>query len=264
MTERKEVLFTHESVAEYAAIQLEGQYLLAAHFVGDVVRATPEPRKVLVDFGCGAGKSTRAVAGLVCDGGRVIGVDISNDFLTEARTLTEQLDTSNRVTYEYRKVVRVHGREVIPVDDESADIVTSTIVLQELQSELQLANALYEMGRIARTGAVLALACVSDHITTEDYTTFTYAGFPENASNALAGVNIRKCRSTVSSIVWEQDRHWSAETMLPLLERGGWRDLQATYPLAPETLRPFPRQPEISWRDETRVAPLLILSGRKA
>ena len=264
MSERKEVLFTHESVAEYAAIQLEGQYLLAAHFVGEVVRATSGPRNVLVDFGCGAGKSTRAVASLVRDGGRVIGVDISNDFLATARRLTDQSAASHRVTYDYRKVVRVHGREVIPVDDESADIVTSTIVLQELQSELQLANALYEMGRIARTGAVLALACVSDKITTEDYTTFTYAGFPENASNAVAGINIRKCRSTVSSIVWEQDRHWSAETMIPLLERGGWRDLKATYPLAPTTLHPFPPHPETPWRDETRAAPLLMLSGRKA
>jgi hypothetical protein len=117
-----------------------------------------------------------------------------------------------------------------------------------------------EMGRIAKPGAKLAAACVSDLITTEDYTTFTYAPFPDNATRSD---NVRKCTSTVSRIVWENDRHWSKDMLVDAFRKAGWTDIKAEYPLAPETLRPFPTRPEVPWKDETRAAPLLLITATK-
>jgi SAM-dependent methyltransferase len=193
--------------------------------------------------------------------GRIIGVDISDEFLTQARELTAHAESAVDTTYDYRKIVTVRGKEVIPIDDGTVDAVSTTIVLQEMQTELQLINALEEMGRIAKPGARLAAACVSALIINEDYTTFTYAGFPENVSNAASGNNIRQCASTVSKIVWDHDRHWSADILMSGFRRGGWTQLNAEYPLAATNLRPFPTRPEVEWKDETRVAPLVLIAG---
>jgi len=107
--------------------------------------------------------------------GRVVGVDISEEILAQARALTTPIGATAGPTFEYRKINTVFRRETVPLDDGSADAVSTTIVLQEFQSEALLRNALTEMGRIAKTGAQLAAACVSDLITTEDYTTFTFS-----------------------------------------------------------------------------------------
>lgn len=259
----KNVTFTHQQVSEYATIQLEGQYLLAGHLVNLHLAPHRDNIGLLVDFGSGAGKSTRAVASSVRPGGTIIGVDISSEFVREARALTNQIQPTPDVVYEYRKIVSVKGRETIPVDDGMADAVTTTIVLQEMQTEQQLRNALAEMGRIAKPGALLVAACVSDKIINEDYTTFTYTGFPQNIINANTGNNVRQCASTVSQIVWDRDRHWSAQVLMDGFRRGGWTNVSANYPLATDDIRPFPSRPEVGWRDETRVAPLVLITGVK-
>ncbi|MEQ1697701.1 MAG: class I SAM-dependent methyltransferase [Hyphomicrobiaceae bacterium] len=252
------VVFTHEQVKEYSTIELVGQYLLAAHLINSKLSERRDKISTLVDFGSGAGKSTRAIAPSVRAGGRIIGVDISDEFVSEARIITGKSTPRQDIEFDYRKINIVNGREVIPLDDQSVDAVTSTIVLQELQTEAQLRGALSEMGRIAKTGAHLALVCVSDKIVRDDFTAFTYAPFPENAGR---DDNIRKCLSTVSNIVWENDRHWSSEALMSGLKAGGWGNLKAEYPLATEEMRPFPSRPELGWKDEVRVAPLVLISG---
>jgi len=254
------LIFTHQQAQEYATIQLEGQYLLAAHLVNSKLAPHKETIDVLVDFGCGAGKSTRAIAPSARSKGRVIGVDISDEILEQARLLTQPVEPATNTKFEYRQINTVHGRETIPLSDGTADAVSTTIVLQELQSEEQLTNALAEMGRIAKSGARFAAACVSDLITCEDFTTFTYAPFPDNAERTD---NIRKCSSTVSRIVWENDRHWSKDILIRGLRDAGWSNIVAEYPLAPKELRPFPKRPEVDWKDERRVAALLLITAIK-
>lgn len=146
------------------------------------------------------------------------------------------------------------------LDNESADAVTTTIVLQEFQTEELLRSALCEMGRIAKRGARLAAVCVSDQITCQDFTTFTYAPFPENATRTD---NVRQCQSTVSRIVWDHDRHWSKDILIDGLRSGGWDNIQAEYPLATNDLRPYPEEPEIGWKDETTFAPLLFITEQR-
>lgn len=304
------VAFTYQAVGEYAAIECVGQYLLAAYLINSYFAPRREEIGVLVDFGCGAGKSTRAVAVSVRKGGRIIGVDVAASFLEEARVLTNakavaewltvhlpatahvlhgatvlqllralQSDCEETArlrwlaglyrcldrlpwgghTYEFAGIDLQQDEERIHLGDQVADAVTSTIVLQECATEQLLRSALRETARIAKDGAWLAIACVSDRITCEDYTAFTYAPFPDNASRTDG---VRRCRSTVSQIVWENDRHWSREVLLDALADAGWTDLDASYPLAPVELDPFPGQ-IARWKDEATSAPLLLLTGRR-
>jgi ubiquinone/menaquinone biosynthesis C-methylase UbiE len=247
-------------VASYSAIDCVGQYLFAAHLVNEHLAPYKHGIHTLVDFGCGAGKSTRAVASSVDPGGRIIGVDISGDFLAVARVITERLPLSAEYNFEFYCTIADGNRERIPLDDGIANAVIIMIVLQEFQTESLLRSALIELGRIATSGAVLAAVCVSDRITCEDYTTFTYAPFPDNAAKVD---NVRKCKSTLSSIIWESDRHWSREILVDGFRNAGWKNLKAEYPLAPTDLQPFPSMPEISWLDETRIPPFLFISGIK-
>ena len=95
-----------------------------------------------VDVGCGTGVLTRSILELA-DPHTVIGVDPSKRFLVAARTATR--DT--RADY------REGDGEHLPVDDRSADVVVSGLVLNFIPD---LAAALVEMRRVSRPEAVVA------------------------------------------------------------------------------------------------------------
>lgn len=215
----------------------------------------------LVDFGSGCGKSTRAVANCVNEGGKIIGVDISADMIREAEDLTQKRKTDHpNVSFEYRQITNQDEREVIPLPDGSVDAVTTTIVLEEMQTEKQLRNAISEIGRITKQGGYFAAVCVSDKITTEDFTAFTYAPFEDNKTRED---NIRRCESVVSRIVWDKDRHWSQEQLTKATEDAGFQIREIEYPLASKDSHPFPDDPSKPWRDEVHTSPFVVIVAQK-
>ena len=220
-----------------------GQYLLAAYFINMALAPHRPEIEVLLDFGCGAGKSTRAVCPSVRPGGKIIGADVPADFLSAAATATYHAiatDASRLLhvgSFEWIKLVVRGDEEQIPLSKNSVNAVTTTIVLQEIQSERLLFSAIKEMGRVAKSGGRLAIAAVSDRITCEYYTAFTYAPF---ASNKTMESNIRACQSTVSKIVWDHDRHWSKELLVGGFQEAGWVEIEAAYPTAPVSLKAVP------------------------
>jgi len=175
----------------------------------------------------------------------VIGVDVSEEFLRQAQLLTSSSSLAKELTFDFTPIEVIGEEEHIRLGDAIADALTTTIVLQEFQTEALLRSALREMGRISKAGAKLAAVAVSDKITCEDYTTFTYAPFSDNAQRAD---NVRKCQSTVSRIVWGNDRHWSKEIIVDGLQSGGWEQIDAEYALAPAELRPFPKNRKLAGR----------------
>jgi SAM-dependent methyltransferase len=256
--------FTYQRAAEYAGIDSVGQYRLAAAVIHQKLRPVADRLRCVVDFGCGAGKSSRDLARCLghVQPATVIGVDVSERMLREAARLTHARRREHpRVEFRYRRMPAGRAGERIPLRDGMADAVASTIVLQELQTVGQLRTALREMGRVTRRGGELVLVAPSDRITCEDFTAFTYAPFPENATRRD---NVRKCRSVVSSITWERDRHWSRDVIGDAAEAAGFRLHALEYPLAPATLAPFPDEPSRSWLDELHVSPFLVVHARKA
>jgi SAM-dependent methyltransferase len=95
-----------------------------------------------VDVGCGTGVLTRSICELY-DPHTVIGIDPSKRFLVAARTATRD----SRVEF-------LEGEgEQLPVDDRSADVVVSGLVLNFIPD---LDAALLEMRRVSRPEAVIA------------------------------------------------------------------------------------------------------------
>jgi len=261
MTHLQRVDFTHQRAAEYARIGLVGTYLLSAQAVWEKLMPLRESIGCLVDFGCGAGKSTRAAAGCVRPKGAVIGVDISADMVAQAVKVTAESKAGlPDVIFSFRQILRENGRERIPLEDGTADAVTTTMVLQEMQSEEQLQNAVREIGRITKLGGWFAAVCDNDAITCQEYTAFTYAPFPENKGRKDYFV---KSRSTVSDIVWEKDRFWSREILARCIEQAGFRIRSIEYPLADPATPPFPEDPSRPWKDELTFSPLMVFWSRK-
>jgi ubiquinone/menaquinone biosynthesis C-methylase UbiE len=251
--ESHRVEFTHQRAEEYAGIGLVGTYLLAAQAVWEKLGPMRGDIGTLVDFGCGAGKSTRAAAACVRPKGTVIGVDISAEMVAEAVKATRESAAGlPDVRFLYKPIERRDGREVIPLEDGTADAAAVTMVLQEMQTKPQLRNAVSEIGRVTRRGGWLVAVCVNDAITCEEYTAFTYAPFPENKTRCD---NYVKSRSTVSNIVWERDRFWSREILAGCIEQAGFRIRSIEYPLADPAMPPFPDNPSLPWKDELTFSP---------
>lgn len=113
----------------------------------DEVGLAPAEERAL-DFGCGAGRLTIALADRV---GSAVGVDISEPMLAKAR----ELDTVGRCDF-----VRNDREDLAQFDDTSFDVVMSSLVLQHLPPNLAR-GYLAELVRVLRPGGALIVQLVT-------------------------------------------------------------------------------------------------------
>lgn len=97
-----------------------------------------------LDFGCGIGRVTRALAGR-CE--RVLGVDVSRTMVEHASRLN--VDVPNIA---FRAIA-----DVDEIDDDSADLLYSHLVLQHLGSPAEIRRTAGSLCRKLRRGGVMLL-----------------------------------------------------------------------------------------------------------
>jgi len=103
-----------------------------------------------LDFGCGAGRLSQALAAHV---DRVVGVDVSEGMVAKARSLDT---TGGRCEFV------VNPRDDLSMfQDGSFDLAYSSLVLQHLPPE-QARTALAEMARVTRPGGALVVLVATD------------------------------------------------------------------------------------------------------
>jgi SAM-dependent methyltransferase len=105
----------------------------------------PARTDVAVDIGSGLG---RICAALAPHFGRVIGVDVSEEMVNQARVHVPDPHVEFRVG---------DGVGLQPIEDASVDFVTSFTVLQHMPSESLVLDYLREGARILRPGGVLGV-----------------------------------------------------------------------------------------------------------
>jgi SAM-dependent methyltransferase len=98
----------------------------------------------VLDFGCGAGRLSNALAAHVKE---VVGVDIAQSMVDEANRINQFPERVGFVAYDGHR---------LPFDDESFDGVVSLISIQHSPPAVQLA-CLVELQRVVRPGGVLVL-----------------------------------------------------------------------------------------------------------
>lgn len=106
-----------------------------------------EPGDHALDVGCGTGYLTSMLAAAVAPNGSATGVDASAAMVDEA----SRLRSSAHCTY------TVGAAERLEFDDGRFDVVTSSLMLHHLPTELR-APALREMRRVLRPGGRLLIA----------------------------------------------------------------------------------------------------------
>ena len=105
---------------------------------------TKHGRRLALDYGCGVGRLSRALAARY---ERVIGVDISTSMLDEARTVN--------APYVNLEFVRGNGHDLVGlVEDRSVDLVYSNIVLQHSPPQNQR-SLIREFCRVIAPGGVV-------------------------------------------------------------------------------------------------------------
>lgn len=116
----------------------------------EIERAGLTPgRRLALDFGCGVGRLSAALAGHVDE---VVGVDIAESMLATARSLGRGGD---RVRFVLNTVP-----DLSFVESGSVDVVYSSLVLQHIPKQLGL-GYLAEFGRILAPGGVAAFQVAS-------------------------------------------------------------------------------------------------------
>lgn len=249
------VTFTHENVEEYAKAELTGEYLFAAKIIEEKIKPFKDQIKFIVDYGCGAGKSTRATSLSVNPGTLVVGIDVSPEMVAQAEKLTaEKAGELPSVLFEYHALR--DGK--IPLADASVDCVVSSVVFQEIHTDDLLMSTISEIARVSKKGATLIAIFPSDKITCEDFCSYSYAPYPENKDPHNA---FKKCISESGTMTWDKDKHWTKDELADVLNKTGFELVSAEYPLADPGVPPYPNNPSILWKDETHFSPFLVITA---
>lgn len=266
--------------AAYAKLEFPGTYylafrdlpdILARHTVGtecltrdalgpDDGAAAHEPGvgKTALDFGCGAGRSTRFLRKLGFD---TIGVDISDEMIRKAKAIDPDGD--------YRLVADRHlgalndehlggsnDQQLGELPDDSFDVVLSAFPFDNIPTIEEKIATLAALRRVMRPGGVLVNLVSSPEIYRHEWASFSTKDFPENRQ--------AKCGDTVRIIVTALDDHRPAiDVLCP--DADYRRAYDAARLEIAEVCKPLGRPDEpYAWVNETTIAPWTIYILKKA
>ena len=136
-----------------------------------------EPKQMRVlEIGCGAGRITRALAGLF---GEVHAVDVSGEMVSKARAALA--DRPNAFVYQN------NGKDLSVLGDRVFDFAFSTIVFQHIPSYAVIESYVREVHRLLRPGALFKFQVQGDAtLTTSPDDTWLGVPFSDEAAVAMA------------------------------------------------------------------------------
>ncbi len=131
-----------------------GERTVAEEILTDMINICqgkdPKQMKVL-EIGCGAGRVTRALAGVF---GEVHAVDVSGEMVERAKTALA--DRPNAFVY------RNNGKDLSVIPGEGYDFAFSTIVFQHIPSREVIYSYVREVRRLLRPGALFKFQVQGD------------------------------------------------------------------------------------------------------
>ena len=259
-----------DRAASYSTLGFPATYSLAfrdlpalfeAHGVGPTAGGgDPDgsaPRAL--DFGCGAGRSTRFLGRLGYD---VVGVDISEAMLARARQLEEGPDTGDRYRLidddpsalppgPFDLVLAAYPFDNIPGVDHRVALLTG--LRQRLAGGTGArvgTGSAKGAGTDARAAGRLVLIASSPELYVHEWATFTTASWPENAA-AGSGETVRIAIKEGGDPRPVDDLLWLDRDYRTAFDRAGLEVREVHRPLATGA------EP-IEWVNETEIAPWVI------
>jgi SAM-dependent methyltransferase len=224
-----------ERATAYAQLEFPGTYRLAYRDLPELVRRHVTGTRA-VDFGCGAGRSTRFLAAL---GLHTIGLDISADMVRLAR---ERDPAGN-----YRVIA---DGDFAGVPARGFDLVASVFTFDNIPGrDRKVALFAGLRGLLAPGGRLLSLVS-SPEIYVNEWASFTTKRFADNFT-AKSGDYVYTEMTDIADRRPVQDVLWPRAEYLDVYARAGL-DVVAEH-------RPLGRGDEgVAWVGETRIAPWVI------
>ena len=219
----------------YSKLEFPGTYYLAFRDLPQII-ATHIEGKQAIDFGCGAGRSTRFLQRL---GFQVIGVDISAEMLQKAREKDPAGD--------YRLIVDDDLREL---ESATYDLVLSAFTFDNVPDRNRKVQLFHSLsGLLKSTGRIVNLVS-SPEIYIHEWESFSTKDFPDNR-HAKSGDQVKILNRAIEDARPVVDILMSDDSYRDVFLRSGMEVIESFRPLAKED-EPF------QWVNETRIAPWVI------
>ena len=226
--------------AAYAKLEFPGTYYLAYRDLPDIIFEHVRGRKA-IDFGCGAGRSTRFLQRL---GFHAVGVDISGEMLKKARELDPEGD--------YRLI---EDGDFDQFEDDTFHLALSVFTFDNIPTMEKKVRNFRELGRLLKNEGRIIEVVSSPEIYTHEWASFSTKDFLEN-KHAKSGDKVRIIQTDIEDKRPVEDVVWTDEYYRETFKKA---ELELV-----ETYRPLARNSEpYKWVNETRIAPWVIYVLKK-
>ncbi len=219
----------------YARLQFPGTYYLAFRDLPEIISGHVKGNKAL-DFGCGAGRSTRFLRKLGFD---VIGVDISEDMIKRARELDPEGD--------YRLI---EGDGLLSLKKDAFDLSLSAFTFDNIPTMAGKIKLFGQLRDLLNDDGTMVNLVSSPEIYINEWASFSTRDFPEN-KQARSGDKVKIIITAVDDDRPVEDIVWSDDDYQEVYRRAGLKIVSVHKPLARES-EPF------QWVNETKIAPWVI------
>ncbi len=219
----------------YATLEFKNTYHLAYRDIPAILGEHVRGRKSL-DFGCGAGRSTRFLRQL---GFEVTGVDIAEDMIRKAR----ELDPSG----DYRLVP---GDDLDALQAGTYDLVLAAFTFDNIAGRENKVHIMQDLGRLLNREGKLVMIVSRPEIYTHEWASFSTKYFPENQI-AKSGDKVRIIVTDHADPRPVEDIVWTDGEYREVFEKSQLRLLRKYEPLGRED-EPY------HWVRELEIAPWAV------
>lgn len=224
----------------YSTLDFPGTYSLAFRDLPSIIAKHVTGRRAL-DFGCGAGRSTRFLKRM---GFNAIGIDVSSSMIQMA----SKLDPEG--TY-----VLIEDGDFSAVPSKGFDLILSAFAFDNIPGAVHRRELVCGLRSLLGDEGRLMILASTPEIYRHEWVSFTTKDFPENAK-AGSGETVRIVMKDVGDRRPVVDVVWFPEDYLSLFTAAGL-DVVAEYkPLGHED-EPY------EWLSETSIAPWIIYVLRR-
>ena len=224
----------------YATLEFPGTYYLAYRDLPAIIAEHVSGREAL-DFGCGAGRSTRFLKKLGFD---AIGIDISSSMIE----LAKSIDPAGS----YRLV---DDGDLSVFESARFDLVLSAFAFDNIPDVTRRCGLLRGIRRLLADDGRIVLLASTPEIYTHEWASFTTKDFSENRT-AKSGDTVRTVMKDIEDQRPVVDIIWFHEDYLNLFDASDL-DLLARYTPLGSKEEPY------EWVTETSIAPWVIYVVKK-
>jgi ubiquinone/menaquinone biosynthesis C-methylase UbiE len=219
----------------YAKLEFPGTYYLAYRNLPEIILEHVKGRKAL-DFGCGAGRSTRFLQKL---GFNTVGVDISPDMIKKAREIDPKGD--------YRLIGESDFRQF---EENAYDLAFSVFTFDNIPTMEKKVKNFTGLRRLMNSEGRLVSVVSSPEIYVHEWASFSTKDYPEN-KHAKSGDKVKIIQTDIEDKRPVEDVVWTDEYYQETYRRAGLEMVRTYKPLAKED-EPY------EWVNETKIAPWVI------